>query len=618
VRELEPFLRDPDPEVRARAALAAARLGGPEAAGWLRLAARDPESAVRAAAALGMGLTDDAGLAGDALVLGRGPAASSAERAAAASAALRLGLDRLLVGEAAFAALLDDAEPSVRRAAFRSLVGASRGLKEKRPACPPRLLVALGPSGDPDPVVRASAALAIRGIVDPDKAPREPVADALRAALADPDVDARAAAALALGAFGEGTGDLAPLLRGDPAPRVRVGAARGLARRKVGAAAALLGEAILADPDFGVRAAAAEALAARKEEARPSAEALARGATADPSVLVRMNCLAALHACGGDAARAAAAAASRAEDPFVRAAAAGEALPAEDLARLAGDPEIRVRTEAAGKRKEEGLAICRALLRDPDPVVAATAASALGEIGGEADGAALAEVLAAHPAPAEAPDAWADLRAAAVEALAKRRHPGAAAAARAALADPDPSVREMAANALGTLEGKRPDLPIPRRLLPFVEPGALLVSGTTRVLFETTRGSFTVETDPAAAPVHAARFVERVRAGGYDGTLVHRVVPNFVVQGGDPRGDGSGNGGAPTRQEFSGATYDRGTLGVPRSSPPDSGVCQLFFCHGATPHLDQRYTVMGRIVEGVEVLDVLDVGDVFTRVRVIE
>src|SRR5688572_12415262 len=98
--ELEPFLRDPDPEVRARAALAVAGKAGAggdaaTASAWLRLAARDPESRVRESAAFAMGLTDDADLAGDALVATRRPDATSSERAAAASAAVRLGGKRL-------------------------------------------------------------------------------------------------------------------------------------------------------------------------------------------------------------------------------------------------------------------------------------------------------------------------------------------------------------------------------------------------------------------------------------------------------------------------------------------------------------------------------------------
>jgi cyclophilin family peptidyl-prolyl cis-trans isomerase len=329
------------------------------------------------------------------------------------------------------------------------------------------------------------------------------------------------------------------------------------------------------------------------------------------------------------------------EDPFLRAALAGRLTSIVDLARLARDPEIRVReaaVAAAGERGRDGFAICITALQDSDPVVAANAAGGLGAMGPQepdpkakeppppamdADQvaeavAALDGALAAHPAPDVAPDDWGDLRASALEALGKLKAPQAASLARAHLGDPDPLARDFAAKVLEEIEKKKPEMPQAPRLLPFVDRAELRVvdEGAPRVRFETERGTFVVRTLPSAAPVHCARFLARVRAGGYDGTVFHRIVPAFVVQGGDPRGDGSGSGGACLRQEFSAVPYRRGTLGVPRNSPPESGGCQLFFCHGETPHLDQRYTVTGEIVEGVEVLDRIDLGDRILRATV--
>jgi cyclophilin family peptidyl-prolyl cis-trans isomerase len=274
--------------------------------------------------------------------------------------------------------------------------------------------------------------------------------------------------------------------------------------------------------------------------------------------------------------------------------------------------------DEAGKRKDEGKGIALAALQDPDPVVAGVACAALAQIGAADAAGAVAEALRARPAPAEAPDDGADLRAAALEALGKLKAADAKALAENHLGDPDPTVRDAAAAVIEEIDGKRPESPMAVRLLPFPDRAELTVSDSaaSRVVIETERGTIVVETIPSAAPVHCARFLARVRAGGYDGTIFHRVVPAFVVQGGDPRGDGSGNGGAPTRQEFSPVPYGRGVLGVPRSNHPDSGGCQLFFCHGDTPHLDQRYTVMGRIVKGVEVIDRIDVGDRILRATV--
>jgi cyclophilin family peptidyl-prolyl cis-trans isomerase len=311
------------------------------------------------------------------------------------------------------------------------------------------------------------------------------------------------------------------------------------------------------------------------------------------------------------------------EDPFVRAAAAGALLPVEGLSILTRDGSIRVRESAvdeAGKRGRFAIPLLLDAVRDPDPVVAATAASALGDTGATEAVGVIEEVLRAHPIPATFPDDWADLRAAALGALGLLKADSARALAEAHLGDPDPSVREKAAGVLEGLDGKRPEMPLPARLLPFPAREELRVSdeGALRVRFVTDRGTFLVQTIPSAAPVHVARFLARVRDGGYDGTIFHRVVPNFVVQGGDPRGDGSGSGGAPTREEFSPVPYERGVLGVPRSDHPDSGGCQLFFCHGSTPHLDQRYTVTGRIVEGIEVIDAIDIGDRIVSAEVLE
>lgn len=653
--ELEPFLRDPDPEVRARAALAAARKGGEGAAGLLRLAGRDPEARVREAAAFAMGITDDPDLAGEALGMTRRPGATAAEREAAAAAAVRLGGERVWKEEG-FAALFGDADFFVRRAAFRSLVSAVRGWQPKPVLGAPFTLLVMNATRE-DPVLVACAALALRGFPDADPTPGATTPQEwqenarlfrtgwMTALAVDTDPFVRMASALALGPLDDaGASKVWGILSRDPSPIARVGMSRALAKGKGKTAIEALRQVVEADSDFSVRSAACEALGAKKEAARDAVPALAEAAAEDPSRLVRVAAVLAMDAIGGEEATAAVKATAEAEDPFLRAAAAGDLLPLGDLARLAKDPEIRVRESAvgeAGTRGREGFAICMDALRDPDPVVAANAAGGLAEMapkdpvpaekGKESPRepaavalepaeaaqavAAIEEVLAAQAAPVAAPDDGADLRGAALEALGKLRASTARSLATAHLGDPDPSVREAAAKVIEGLDGKLPETPLPQRLLPFVDPADLRVldEGAPRVRFETDRGVFVVQTLPSAAPVHVARFLERVRAGGYDGTAFHRIVPAFVVQGGDPRGDGSGNGGSPTRQEFSPVPYDRGVLGVPRSQHPDSGGCQLFFCHGTTPHLDQRYTVMGRIVEGVEVLDRIDLGDRILR-----
>lgn len=131
---------------------------------------------------------------------------------------------------------------------------------------------------------------------------------------------------------------------------------------------------------------------------------------------------------------------------------------------------------------------------------------------------------------------------------------------------------------------------------------------------QTSKGSLRFELLPAEAPLHVHNFLAQAERGHYDGTPWHRVVPDFVIQGGDYRGDGNGGGtwrGAADslQHEFGPRKYVRGSLGMPRNEDPDSGGSQLFVTHRATPHLDGRYTIFGELREGFEVLDAIEVGD---------
>jgi cyclophilin family peptidyl-prolyl cis-trans isomerase len=97
----------------------------------------------------------------------------------------------------------------------------------------------------------------------------------------------------------------------------------------------------------------------------------------------------------------------------------------------------------------------------------------------------------------------------------------------------------------------------------------------------------------------------------------HRVVPNFVVQGGDPRGDGNGGPGYQIRCEINARRYGRGSLGMALSGK-DSGGSQFFITHTPQPHLDGGYTVFGEVVEGMDVVDRVLQGDLILEARVIE
>ena len=123
--------------------------------------------------------------------------------------------------------------------------------------------------------------------------------------------------------------------------------------------------------------------------------------------------------------------------------------------------------------------------------------------------------------------------------------------------------------------------------------------------------------DPSEAPVHAVSFLLAARAGVYDGTVWHRVVPSFVIQGGDPHGDGSGDAGWSLPDEITRASFVRGALGMPKDAIRDTGGCQLFVMHSPYRPLDGRYTCYGHVVSGMETVDKIRVGDTIRKVLMV-
>ncbi len=199
---------------------------------------------------------------------------------------------------------------------------------------------------------------------------------------------------------------------------------------------------------------------------------------------------------------------------------------------------------------------------------------------------------------------------------AKLTDPGRKCIERAAT-DPDASVSAAAAKAAATLAGKPVPQTTPRpRKKPKVAPRDF---GTKKpvLVFETSRGTFEVDLFPKIAPLHVANVVELAEKKFYDGLTWHRVVSDFVIQGGCPRGDGSGDPGYTIPDELSLEPFTRGTLGMPKTATKDTGGCQLFFTHTRTPHLEGRYTVFGRIRKGVEVIDLIEEGDTIDHVKVV-
>jgi cyclophilin family peptidyl-prolyl cis-trans isomerase len=210
-----------------------------------------------------------------------------------------------------------------------------------------------------------------------------------------------------------------------------------------------------------------------------------------------------------------------------------------------------------------------------------------------------------------------ELAAAIVEAAAtldKAGHP----IVQLALVHPDAHVRKKAA-ALATWSSG--GLPAQSVRAPATTVSDVSRPATNpRVEVVTNRGTMTFDLFPAEAPNHVRNFLELVSRHHYDGLTFHRVELDFVVQGGDHRGDGNGGitwNDAPLRAEFTPRKFVRGSLGMPRNDDPDSGGSQFFVTHRDTPHLDGRYTNFGMLVAGFDTLDAIEVGDTIQTVRVV-
>jgi cyclophilin family peptidyl-prolyl cis-trans isomerase len=131
-------------------------------------------------------------------------------------------------------------------------------------------------------------------------------------------------------------------------------------------------------------------------------------------------------------------------------------------------------------------------------------------------------------------------------------------------------------------------------------------------------GEITLEFFPADAPNTVDNFVKLAKEGFYDNLAFHRVVPGFVVQGGDPKGNGTGGPGYTIKAEFNKNKHVRGSVAMARSAQPDSAGSQFYITYGPQPHLDGSYTVFGRVVSGMEHVDQIRQGDRMKSVRVVE
>ena len=123
-------------------------------------------------------------------------------------------------------------------------------------------------------------------------------------------------------------------------------------------------------------------------------------------------------------------------------------------------------------------------------------------------------------------------------------------------------------------------------------------------------GRIIAELYPEYAPNTVANFVTLAQSGFYDGLIFHRVIPGFMIQGGDPQGTGMGGPGYTIKGEFAGngfrqntLKHSRGVLSMARTMMPNSAGSQFFIMHADAPHLDGQYAAFGRVIEGIEVVD---------------
>jgi len=185
--------------------------------------------------------------------------------------------------------------------------------------------------------------------------------------------------------------------------------------------------------------------------------------------------------------------------------------------------------------------------------------------------------------------------------------------ARQSLDDSFRTVRTAAARVLGVpvppLAGRCPS--------PAITQQQMTGEGPPRVFLELDSGTMVIELDLGAAPRHVSAFIDGIRRKAYDGRIFHRVVPSFVAQGGGPRGDGWGDEGWHLIDEIHPRPYRRGTVGMPKAGD-DTGGSQIFITHLPTPHLDGRYTVFGQVVDGLELLDQIEVGSRIVKITVDE
>jgi cyclophilin family peptidyl-prolyl cis-trans isomerase/HEAT repeat protein len=615
------------PEVRRRAALAAGRIGDVAALPHLAGLLADPDTAVAATAAFALGQLGDT-----AAVAHLVPYAAAGRIGAAPTvvgeAAYALGKLRGAVAADALQTLLRDAHalpasPARSHAAGLALLGAARfprwddfafvtpWMDPADPALRYRAAYVLsrrpdargtallrGRERDAEPLVRQSAVRALTApLADSAGIARDAALDVLiPAALNDDDLGVRVNALRALGTY-ESPRALAMLTDlvavGAAHPYLEITAVESLARLGAYAASAagpLHRIGLDERRPVALRTAALAALPRLDAAEAQSAAARLAGATD-----WRLRAAAArAYAAVGPATRPEITALAADDDGRVAAAAVeafaavADTVPAARAAlrEALGSADVVVRTNAIG-----GFA----RIADPAtlPLLHDAYARALADTDNDAALAALSAVAAVHAVDPTAGPAF----------FARFRRSG------------DYLVRRRAVELFGDSIAARwlPVYPVDTSVTAGEYRAIAADVAPRRALIVTDAGEIELELHMADAPLTVRNFLSLAGAGYFDGQTWPRVVPNFVIQGGDPRGDTSGGPGYAIRDEMNRHLYGRGTLGMALSGP-DTGGSQWFITHAPQPHLDGGYTVFGRVVRGMDVVDRVLAGDRIIRI----
>ncbi|PYQ97563.1 MAG: hypothetical protein DMF97_13725 [Acidobacteria bacterium] len=587
---------DSDPEVRQMAAFALGLLGDTRARDPLIAAAGDSSLLVQGAAVEALGLIGDPAAADPIArmlsqivqsgALAQPPGDEDEVRRDTPSAAFRLGvyaLVRLKAFPQLASVVLDQAgQPRVR---WWPVAFALQRLEDRR-ALPALITLAR----EAHPYTRAFAVKGLSGLKDPSAVP------VLLPLLSSGERSVLIEAIRALGRIGDATA-AAPLLRmirdASTNPQVRLEAVMAIGGIRAPEVADTLID-LLSDPVPAVRASAIRSLAAFDTD---NFVTILSGLDPDPDWSVRAALASVLATLAPEV-----------------------GLPR--LTAMLNDSDQRVVPSVLAAlvtlKPPTAAAVLFERLKADDPAVRAAAAEGIGQLKPANGVSALAEAYRAGQRDPDYP-----ARAAALAALAEYGAAAATPVLQSALADKDWAVRVRAARLLAQLdpgagaEAETRIRPAPtaltREAYQAVRLGNPPVS--TQAYIDTDRGSIQIELAVIDAPLTVENFITLAQKGYFNGLSVHRVVPNFVIQDGDPRGDGTGGPGYTIRDELNERPFLRGTLGMALDWP-DSGGSQWFITHSPQPHLDAKYTVFGRVVNGMDIVDQLRQSDVIRRVRV--